>query len=491
MYKNLDTDKLLNEVGQCGFYQIVSYVLCQLLNFPYAASQFIMPFIQTQPAAVCISSNGVDAFSWCSTKKVPKSLLRIDPSWKDKSMLVETDSILMLQFDLLCSNPIVQEAGFCIFSLGAMLIVPFVSQLADLYGRRTTLLVTLYLSVLFNIVAAFSPNYSTFVTLRFFIGAASDSYLTIASILSCEVVANESRPWTGLVYTITWLLGYLYVGCSCSHMTNDFQYITGITILADCSWTYNRYQKLYQTIKLVNLNERCSVFSLEDILRNQNVLELREIMVMSFYYYAISLDSVNLSDDKYTGYMLSGAIELPGGIIAIPLLRFFGRRSVTVLALTVQGIAISISPFVRRWHWARLIIDLSAKMVNGIAFVSHPLLVNEMMPTTIRTTSYSIINIPQSIGIMLSPLLKYTDLGDGKVPCLTLAFLSFVSALLTLTLPETKDKPMPEDFEQMDVGPLLQPFIRNRPLKKSNRITDITELSSSKSTTPSTSSSLI
>lgn len=70
-------------------------------------------------------------------------------------------------------------------------------------------------------------------------------------------------------------------------------------------------------------------------------------MVMCFYYFAISFDSVNLSEDKVTGFMLSGAIELPGGILAIPLLRFFGRRSVSIFALIFQGIATSISPFVR------------------------------------------------------------------------------------------------------------------------------------------------
>ncbi|VDM92267.1 unnamed protein product [Onchocerca ochengi] len=58
------------------------------------------------------------------------------------------------------------------------------------------------------------------------------------------------------------------------------------------------------------------------------------------------------------------------------------------------------------------------------------------------------------------------DLDDGKMPQFILAGLSFAAAALAITLPETKDKPMPEDLNQLDPGPFLGYFITRRNLAK-------------------------
>lgn len=49
IYKSLDANKLLNEFGTYGRYQMTSYVLCQLTNFFYAVSIFIMIFVNRKP----------------------------------------------------------------------------------------------------------------------------------------------------------------------------------------------------------------------------------------------------------------------------------------------------------------------------------------------------------------------------------------------------------------------------------------------------------
>ncbi|VDM99392.1 unnamed protein product [Thelazia callipaeda] len=83
---------------------------------------------------------------------------------------------------------------------------------------------------------------------------------------------------------------------------------------------------------------------------------------------------------------------------------------------------------------APLLCHFIGRMLNEAAFASHPLLVNEMMPTTIRTISCTTMH-------------WYHDLSGGKISHLILAGLSFVAALLAITLPEIKGKPMPEDLD--------------------------------------------
>jgi hypothetical protein len=62
---------------------------------------------------------------------------------------------------------------------------------------------------------------------------------------------------------------------------------------------------------------------------------------MNLCYWGLSLFSTDLSDDNFTGYMLSGAIELPSGLVAIPLLQIMGRRTLSFVALIGQSITMT------------------------------------------------------------------------------------------------------------------------------------------------------
>lgn len=60
---------------------------------------------------------------------------------------------------------------------------------------------------------------------------------------------------------------------------------------------------------------------------------------MNFTYWALSLFSVELHEDQMVGYFLSGAVELPAGLVSIFLLSYFGRRTVTFYSLFAQALA--------------------------------------------------------------------------------------------------------------------------------------------------------
>lgn len=62
-------------------------------------------------------------------------------------------------------------------------------------------------------------------------------------------------------------------------------------------------------------------------------------MIMNATYWGLALFSTKLSDDSYTGYFLSGLIEIPAGLLCIPLLVKFGRRTITFWCLALQGIS--------------------------------------------------------------------------------------------------------------------------------------------------------
>lgn len=83
---------------------------------------------------------------------------------------------------------------------------------SDRFGRKITLLVCISISAISNMLTYFSDSTYSFFILRFIIGAASDGYLTIVTVLTSELVASEMRDWFGLIYNIAWSGGLLYTG---------------------------------------------------------------------------------------------------------------------------------------------------------------------------------------------------------------------------------------------------------------------------------------
>ncbi|VDM70645.1 unnamed protein product [Strongylus vulgaris] len=160
---------------------------------------------------------------------------------------------------------------------------------------------------------------------------------------------------------------------------------------------------------------------------------------MAFYYFGLSFLSVDLSEDRFTAFLLSTFAELPGGFAVIPLMLYAGRRILCVTTMAAQGLAIIVAPFSR----------VEAGIQNSgfsVTYDVHPLYVAEMAPTSVRSLFYSLINVPQSIGIIVAPYLRHVELGAEYTKYVIIGLLCIISGVLCLFLPETKDRPLPADI---------------------------------------------
>ncbi|PIO58511.1 hypothetical protein TELCIR_20053, partial [Teladorsagia circumcincta] len=88
-----------------------------------------------------------------------------------------------------------------------MLVAPIITQLSDLFGRRLTFLIPLYVAVVSNLICAIAPNYVIFLVFRFIAGVATTGFSVIGWVLCMESVALEFRSLIPLMGTITWVIG--------------------------------------------------------------------------------------------------------------------------------------------------------------------------------------------------------------------------------------------------------------------------------------------
>ncbi|VDO31909.1 unnamed protein product [Haemonchus placei] len=170
--------------------------------------------------------------------------------------------------------------------------------------------------------------------------------------------------------------------------------------------------------------------------------------------------------------MLSAFVELPGGLAVLPLMLYTGRRNLCMATLALQGFFVIIAPFLKRsqfWldhfflirikratertfldpHWFMVGCFLSGKFINSITYSVHSIYISEMAPTSVRSLSYSIINIPQSIGIIVAPYLRHVRIGPEYTKFVIVGILSLTAGALCLLLPETKDRPLPADISSL------------------------------------------
>uniref|UniRef100_A0A914YFJ8 Major facilitator superfamily (MFS) profile domain-containing protein n=1 Tax=Panagrolaimus superbus TaxID=310955 RepID=A0A914YFJ8_9BILA len=289
------------------------------------------------------------------------------------------------------------------FMLGSMIFTPILSQLADRYGRRITYLLPLWITVIANVGCAMAPTYTIFLICRFIAGVGTAGIGTIGFVIILETVAPAFRSHTPLVSTIIWVSGYCTVGLV--HMAFQSWRVQYFILSAPFLLTFSFYWLLPESLHWLVTHEKHDGVSKyikrstkynrrqidleicrsstspslvtegegegEEILESssikksstkdashRNFLDILThlpmlfqlsshcfiMIVMNFTYWALSLYSTDLHENKMVGYFLSGLVELPAAA-AIFALAYIGRRSVTSMALLAQAFAMFIACF--------------------------------------------------------------------------------------------------------------------------------------------------
>ncbi|KAK6050302.1 hypothetical protein COOONC_12193 [Cooperia oncophora] len=425
-YLHLDADKVLSAYGKFGRYQMITYLITNSVHILFAINMMVMPFITEDPKFECgmlvapIITQLSDLFGRRLTFLIPlyvavtsNLICAIAPNYMiflifrfvagvattdytvvDKCTVLYNYSdtnhqSLASEFNLVCDNYESVEHGASVFMLGGMLVAPIITQLSDLFGRRLTFLIPLYVAVTSNLICAIAPNYMIFLIFRFVAGsgprtrgvvAATENFyktrlcfrrysssisafLVIAGLYVWEIVALElvRSPdpvgWDHHHWRFTAVTSPL-VYCDCLFQTGDgcislfpfldsLQYPTtglrlslftwlitnrknkGVSKYIRTSSRFNRVEiPLHECKSTSNLAPEGKKRTFFDMFKNPGlvvhlIMNSYILIVMNGTYWALSLFSTELSEDKMTGFFLSGLVEIPAGLIAIALLVSF------------------------------------------------------------------------------------------------------------------------------------------------------------------------
>ncbi|CAI5690159.1 unnamed protein product [Oreochromis niloticus] len=347
--------------------------------------------------------------------------------------------------------------------------------MADRYGRRFVLLLSLALQTVFGVAVAFAPNFPVYVILRFVVGTTISGVIINAFVLGTEWTCTKRRMLAGIITDYAYGLGYMLLA-GVAYLIRDWRklqlaisapgfllsfYIWVLPHSARWLLANNRREEaiaLLRKAALVNGRvlpptvqvEKCEIsveakrsHSAVDLVRTP---QMRKRSLILFYVW--------LGTDLYLTQFVFGLVEIPARSLVLVVLPF-SRRLTQSGFLAIGGLACLLMLAVPADH-PNLLSGLAMVGKFGIAasFAVIYVYTAEIFPTVLRQTGIGVSCMFARMGGVLAPIINMLHNHSPATPLAIFGISPLLGAVLALALPETADRPLPdtvEDAENWDV----------------------------------------
>uniref|UniRef100_A0A224XLE8 Putative synaptic vesicle transporter svop n=1 Tax=Panstrongylus lignarius TaxID=156445 RepID=A0A224XLE8_9HEMI len=432
------------------------------------------------------------------TDVLARGLTQSDPEWPtkpcDKGWEYDYTDVpyktIATELDWVCDNAALPSTTSSIYFLGAITGGLVFGWMADTWGRIPALVGANLVGLIGGILTAFSTTFWTFTLCRFMVGLAFDNCFTMMYILVLEYVGPH---WRTFVANMSIALFFTLASCLLPWLalwTNDWRLFVIITSLplaaafiAPCTvpesarWllSQGKTQKAIGIIKKFEvLNKKkvdASIYNefsascerslaSEDAQRAYSVLDLfktprlrNTTILLTVIWMAISLtfdghvrNVGSLGLDVFLTFTIAAATELPADVFLTFTLDRWGRRWLACATMVMSGLFSILATTVEQGIPSATFAIIGRFAVNisyniGLQYAA------ELLPTVVRAQGVALIHIMGYVASIISPFVVYLATVNVSLPLLVLGAVGIFGGLLSLYLPETMDKELPQTLK--------------------------------------------
>ncbi|CAK1588466.1 unnamed protein product [Parnassius mnemosyne] len=388
-----------------------------------------------------------------------------------------------------CDKDSYQATAQSIFFLGSIVGGFLIGWVADRFGRIPAAVSANMIGCVAGVVTIFARNFIEFSVCRFLMGMSYDNCLMMIYLLVLEYVAPKYRTIiANMPFAIFFTLGLTilpWISLACGHWKTislatsipmALSLLTPLLVPESPRWLLSKGridEAIYKIVNIGRVNKkevpsklieqfRLSL-SREKKIKNVSCIELlkrpslRKIFICMCLVYMscmIVYDALvrsigSLGFDFFLSFSFLSLTELPSLVIVSFVLDLIGRKWLSIISFIVSCIFSVTIAFVGG-GLPSVLCAIAARFFVNMACNTAIQWGAEMLPTSVRGSGASIIHICGYVATVISPYIVYLENFITWLPFVIVGAIAALGAVLSLALPETAGRDMPQTFEDAD-----------------------------------------
>ncbi|XP_068604107.1 solute carrier family 22 member 13-like [Brachionichthys hirsutus] len=393
-------------------------------------------------------------------------------------------SSTLTEFDLVCDQSSLIALSQSIYMAGILLGVLALGTIADRFGRRVAILISLLFQVLFGVAIALSPNIYVYMVLIFFTGVSGIPILMTLTVMSMEwtspfrsalcvfiimlVTSSGLLVLAGIAYLIqNWRILQLvlsgpvvlvlavffcFIPESARWLITQGRKEDALKVLQRAARVNGRTvpDNLLDNLETNDSPERGSMLDIFRIpyLRKRTLIMGFNWFASSLMYFGLSLNVGSFGLNIYLTQFIFGFVEIPASLISLALIQYVGRRITQAGFLLFGGVSCLLIPAIPKDLPAlTTTIAVLGKFGSTASFNIAYIYSAELYPTVLRQNGVGQNNMCSRLAGILAPLIWLLEAYHFTIPMLIYGIVPIVAGVLSFLLPETLNVEL-EDFPE-------------------------------------------